>query len=627
MGRCAAGALADAPEALFSLREFPFSGQKLNLLLASLLALAVGPLLVRAFGNRGGVVAALDGFVLVMLSGLVLMLILPHTFVVAGWWALPAAAFGLVAPTLFERLPFLSRSIADRHAMVMVPALAGLALHAFADGAALTTHSSDHPGAPEDFLALGVLVHRVPLGLIIWSRAGARAGSVLLLWIAVASVLGYFAGGAGLELLSLGSVALFQAFVAGSLLHVALATPVHAGAPLPQAPRFASGLGALLAIGFLLVLSDLHPLEPTLGPIGQMGDTFMHLALESAPALVVGFAGAGILQAVLRSRSAHWLTARTRPAEALKGMTFGLPLPLCSCSVLPVYRTLVGSGAPVPGAVAFLIATPEIGLDAFFLSLPLLGTDLALTRLAGAAFVAFAAAMLLATFVRRGNLEMRPVPQDSESDDERDGKPFAVRIREGLRFGLGELFDHTMPWILMGLVVAAALAPALEGSWLADLPWGVDVLTLAVLGVPGYVCASGATPMVAMMIAGGLSPGAAIAFLITGPATNVTTIGVLSQLHGRSFAMAFAAVVPALAIALGFTVNALMGDTGAGPAMDPEHEPGLLQWLCLMALGLLLTSSLVRRGPRGLLAEVSPALDDHDHCEEDENCAPAGHAH
>src|SRR5204862_656387 len=94
-----------------------------------------------------------------------------------------------------------------------------------------------------------------------------------------------------------------------------------------------------------------------------------------------------------------------------------------------------------------------------------------------------------------------------------------ARVRAGLRFGFGEIVDHTAPWILLGISIASLVDPTLRGEWIAMLPWGADVVLFAFIGMPMYVCASGATPLVAVLIHKGISPGAALAFLLTGPAT------------------------------------------------------------------------------------------------------------
>jgi uncharacterized protein len=131
----------------------------------------------------------------------------------------------------------------------------------------------------------------------------------------------------------------------------------------------------------------------------------------------------------------------------------------------------------------------------------------------------------------------------------------------------------------------------------------LEVAVFALIGMPIFVCAAGATPLIAVLLAAGVSPGAALAFLLTGPATNVSTFGVLRRLHGARMAWIFAVVTAAGAIGIGLAVNALPLAVATNAA--PGHEPAsLFEQLCLALLALLYAASLLRRGGRAFLAEL-----------------------
>jgi hypothetical protein len=189
--------------------------------------------------------------------------------------------------------------------------------------------------------------------------------------------------------------------------------------------------------------------------------------------------------------------------------------------------------------------------------------------------------------------------------------------------------DHTAPWILLGLAVAALLVPWLDGGWLARLPSAWGVLLFAALGVPAYVGASSATPLVATLLATGLSPGAGIAFLITGPATSLSMLGALSGLHGRRTALAFAAVLMTFAVAAGLVIDALLpGLPVPTLARLTEEPPSLPQLLSLAGLALLFTASLVRRGMDGFAGEITGGLGlSHTHSHEHAHGPGHGHHH
>jgi uncharacterized membrane protein YraQ (UPF0718 family) len=355
------------------------------------------------------------------------------------------------------------------------------------------------------------------------------------------------------------------------------------------------GVGGVLG-ALLVLLLHLLQREPV-SPLG-VSATFLSLALDSAPALLVAFVAAGVAYAFIPAAGLSWLRRGGPLRQAGAGMLLGLPLPVCSCGVVPLYQGLVKQGVPTAAAVAFLVATPELGIDAVLLSLPLLGAEITLVRVGAAVLVAVVVAVLMAR--RLGaSAPRRELPQAPAA------APAVSRWRLAVQTGAGEVVDHTAPWILVGLAVAALLAPLLDGSWITRLPPVVDVLVFAALGVPLYICASASTPLVAVLVAAGVSPGAGLALLITGPATNVATFGVLARMHGRSFATAFAMAMTTCSVVLGVLVNRLL-PTLAVPAVgaaDPERH-GPWAWGALVLVALLVLGSVARRGPRAFVGEL-----------------------
>jgi hypothetical protein len=155
------------------------------------------------------------------------------------------------------------------------------------------------------------------------------------------------------------------------------------------------------------------------------------------------------------------------------------------------------------------------------------------------------------------------------------------------------------------LIVAAIASPVLEGSWITSLPSGIDVLVFAAVGLPLYICASASTPLVAVLVAAGVSPGAGLALLLTGPATNVATIGILTRMHGKRFAWVFSGAMIATAVLLGVLVNLLfptLPQSQPPLASDPTGTPW--QLFAVLVVTLLYGASVIRLGIRGFLAEL-----------------------
>lgn len=564
-------------------------------LIGSLLALGTGPLIYSRAAPHSFFGRALDGFVFVAIAGLVGLEMLPEVVGHAGWWVLLAVALGLWGPSWLERI--FRRAAHRMHMLTVLLSAVGLVVHTVFDGAALSAETSGP-------LGLAIVIHRIPVSLAVWWLLRPVWGPVMPLLMLAAMAGGTAAGyllGGGLhvEEAEVGFAAL-QAFVAGSILHVVFNRP-HLEPGLVDAPvksDVADGLGSLLG---LLVFVLMLAAEIVLGhaPTAVLS-RLLELSLAAAPALLLAYAAGGLVAAFMPESSLRWLSRGGLFSQAARGVAVGLPLPVCSCGVVPLYHSLVRKGAPPAAALAFLIATPELGLDAILVSIPLLGVDMTIARIVAAAAVALLVGWGLGRWVR-----VRDVKPDCCGHDE--GPVFAggviARGKAGLRYGFGDLVDSTAPWVLFGLVVAAAAAPLLEQSWLQQISPSVQVLAFAALGLPLYVCATGSTPIVAVMLLSGVAPGAALAFLLTGPATNPATFGILSRLHGGRAALAFGLAVGGLAIVSGLVLNQLSPQLSL--SLTQLHAfPPAVSGTALVGLIVLVLVSIGRRGARKFLAEL-----------------------
>jgi uncharacterized membrane protein YraQ (UPF0718 family) len=627
-------------------------------LFLSILGLCIAPILVVAFGRNQKWDAFFDGYVLVAMVGLVGWEMLPHAIGQGGIAAAVAIALGMIFPNWLER------KTRGGHGSVAWLAFAGLLFHALLDGGALghigahEHHGHMHGHGHGGRLEWAVILHRLPVGLMVFAMVeqvrGRAAAFGAIVALSLATVLGFYGGGAVTQLMSSDAALLFEAFVIGALLHVVFhdhashshtheaepddsccaATTCGDSAPVTSEPSHGhdhdedshshghdpehdhdhdhghghdhahdhaedghshggpaagvEGLGALFGIATLAYFAFS-------GEASESQEVLLHLVLESAPALVFAYVAAGVLSATALESGIAWMGRGSRGAQAARGMAFGLPMPVCSCGVLPLYESLAKKGAPPTAAIAFLVATPELGVDAVLLSIPLLGTELAFARVAAAIVVAVVAALIVGRMVT-------VKPNRAETKQERD--PIATRLREGLQYGLGELVDHTLPWIILGIAVAAIIEPLITPTAFAGMSSWAQVPLFAIFGIPLYICASGATPFAAVLIFSGVSPGAALAFLLTGPATNVTTFGVLQKLHCRKVAVVFGVVVTVTAILSGWGVDAVLTDIEV--ALNPHDHAAapLYQVVSVIALAALFLSSLFRQGPRGMLHQV-----------------------
>lgn len=571
-------------------------------LVASIAALFVGPLIVR-LSRTQTVAAAVDAFALVSVGGLVLAHIMPQSYALAGWWILPSAILGLAVPGYLCSAHFSWRSTTGR--LMLGLALVGVALHALLDGVAMAPEAQPADGSP-NVLALAVVLHRLPVGLAIWWLAlplfGLRGALVLIGTLSVSSTAGAYFGGEILGAASQFWIGVFQSLVAGSLLHIILRhTPVPslASPESVHAHSIASAIGGVLGCALVLGLERLHVESGAVLREAGVGARFVELFLETAPALLLAY---GLVAAmhVLQIEPRKLLAGGTSFGQAMRGTFIGIPVQLCSCGVIPLYKKLVEERVPTPAAMSFLIATPELELAALLLSWSMLGSEIAIVRTVSGIALALAVGLIVGR---------RAPPPATLRAPERDTEPaqgIRARIAAGLSHGFGAMVDGTAPWIILGLALAAACEPLLEPGLFAGMPRGLDVPLFALIGIPLYVCASGSTPLAALLIAKGASPGAAIAFLLTGPATNVTTFGMLARLHGRKTALLFGLVVFVVTVALGFAANAFLEGRLGGllPSLHPEGASSALAKGCALALALVFGISLLRQGTRGFVEQV-----------------------
>ena len=294
------------------------------------------------------------------------------------------------------------------------------------------------------------------------------------------------------------------------------------------------------------------------------------LVAESAPYLLIGFALAGLLKAVVPEEKVY----RHLGGDSVKSVTlaslFGIPLPLCSCSVLPVATSLRRSGASKGATTSFLISTPETGLDSIGITYALLDPIMTVARPLGAFATALFTGSVVNVFVRRnwdGEAAVAPTEpvEDAHGHDHSTvfspagaGKRSPQEVgRESLSYAFGPLLDDLTNWLIIGLLVSGLIAVIVPDDFFGSvIPAGfVSSVLMLLIGTPMYICAAAATPVAATLIAKGLDPGAALVLLLVGPATNATTIAIIARLLGRRILVVHLIGVTGSALLLGLLIN------------------------------------------------------------------------
>lgn len=350
------------------------------------------------------------------------------------------------------------------------------------------------------------------------------------------------------------------------------------------------------------------------------------LFIEMAPYLLLGFTVAGMLNALLsrgfirRHVGGRGFGAITRAAA------FGVPLPLCSCAVVPAAVSLKRSGASTPATLSFLIATPQTGVDSIVATYGLLGPLFAVFRPI-AALVAgiFGGAVSRVVEDRAARTTMETEAAQTGADGAGSTTPAAA---EAVRFAPAERWNRF--WrhayvdsvesiagnFVVGLLIAAAIGLLIPEDFFEGRVIGsglAAMLLMIAVGVPMYICATSSIPIALALLAKGLDPGAAYVFLFAGPATNAATIAVLVGILGRRQTVAFVASVIASSLAFGALLNVVAERVGwvapspAGGTANHAEGATRLDYLLAGALAVLIVAAFVRIIRRRIQARRSTA--------------------
>lgn len=312
-----------------------------------------------------------------------------------------------------------------------------------------------------------------------------------------------------------------------------------------------------------------------------MSDIFVNIAAESwlvfnqmSPYLLFGFLMAGVLSVCISPEFVERHLGGHGVGPVLKAAALGVPMPLCSCGVIPVSAGFWRHGASRAATISFLLSTPQTGIDNIAIIYGLLGLTFAIFSPIVALTIGLLGGLLVMFFAQSNG--------DGES-----GESNPLRCTESCCAGSHQ---HNVVWraleygfvtlprdigvaLLVGVVIAGAIAALVpDNQWQPYLGGGVlSILMMMALGIPLYVCSSASVPIAAGLIHAGASPGAALAFLIAGPATNAATITTVWKLLGRRTALLYLLTIAISAVGAGLTLDWLMPAVGGSIPPLAEH--------------------------------------------------------
>jgi uncharacterized membrane protein YraQ (UPF0718 family)/copper chaperone CopZ len=311
---------------------------------------------------------------------------------------------------------------------------------------------------------------------------------------------------------------------------------------------------------------------------------------DMAPYLLFGFAVAGVLSVVLSPETVERHLGGGGLWPVLKATFFGIPLPLCSCGVIPVAASLRRHGATRGATTAFLISTPQTGVDSIMITLGLLGPVFAIFRPL-AAFVNGVLGGMVVDVMDKDDTTAGVAPpscQDTCCDTGDDSS----RIVSALRYAFITLPRDIARPLLLGLVIVGLISALVPDDFFAQrMGTGIGaMLVMMLLGLPMYVCATASVPIAAALILKGVTPGAAFVFLMTGPVTNAAAITTIWKIMGKRTAFIYLATVAVSALGAGILLDLLIVNAGTGAVgrmgwMLPEGLKTALAVMLLLILG------------------------------------------
>jgi len=315
-----------------------------------------------------------------------------------------------------------------------------------------------------------------------------------------------------------------------------------------------------------------------------------YLLSEMAPYLLLGFFTAGLMHAFIPSEAVWRHLSGNSVKEVMKASLLGVPLPLCSCGVIPVVEHLRREGAGRGAVLAFLISAPTTGVDSILATWSLLGLPITVLRVA-ASFVAALVAGVLSVLVGGDESVERECGRAcccAVFEPVEEKISFAGKLKEALIYGFFTLLHDTKRWILVGIFLGGLIDVFMPEDFIYFfVRHGFAYPAVLLMAVPMYVCATGSIPVASALIAKGFPPGAAVVFLIAGPATNTVTLSFVRTRLGTKVFFIYLFTVVVVSLIFGFITDALFSRMGWSVVNPDVYEIHTLKSLCAAVLMIL----------------------------------------
>lgn len=332
----------------------------------------------------------------------------------------------------------------------------------------------------------------------------------------------------------------------------------------------------------------------------KFGSELVEILLEMSPYLLLGFFFAGIMHLVIPEGKVMKYLGGSNFTSVLNASLIGVPLPLCSCGVIPTGISFYRHGASKASTVSFLISTPQTGIDSIMVTWSMLGLPFAIIRPVIAFITGLFGGLLTKKFQKDDD------PQIQKTGNGNNVQPVGLLswIKELFRYPFVVFMQDISKWLVTGILIAALISVLIPDNFFANsLPGNfAGMLLMLILAIPVYICATASVPIAAVLIMKGLSPGAALVLLMAGPATNAATITMIAKTMGIRTLFSYLAAIITGAIAAGSVIDYLLParwfELSSHAAHAGHNHEILPLWLkagSAILLSVFIVNALIRR--------------------------------
>lgn len=305
--------------------------------------------------------------------------------------------------------------------------------------------------------------------------------------------------------------------------------------------------------------------------------TFWHLFGEMAPYFMLGFFLAGILHVYLPKNFIQKHTGNNPYKKIINFSLLGIPLPLCSCSVIPTTLSLQKLGAPKSSCFSFLTSTPQTGIDSILVSFNFLGLPLTIVRTLSAFIMGITGGLSVEIFDKNSPKEQKkdPIKSCCSKKNTQDSPSKSNKIKDIFYYGFYDYLKGISFWLLLGILIAAIIQINIPKEWITPISkndW-LSYPMMILVGLPLYICSTSSIPIACAFISKGISPGAALVFLSAGAATNFASLLILGKTFGKKSTIIYVINIMIISSVVGLFTDYLFNQySWQLPLFQEQHE-------------------------------------------------------